>query len=133
MDNEMRTLLEDEIKSEIKKLSQYETGTAQHTAAVESVTKLYRVNIEDVEKERAFTSQTEQDVDRQRELQLKVAQLEEQKIDRYFKFGAEVGVATLTLLFYGIWMRRGFKFEENGTYTSKTFMNLINRFRPTTR
>ena len=37
----------------------------------------------------------------------------------------------LPLVFYGIWMKRGFKFEENGVYTSTTFRGLFNRFKPT--
>jgi hypothetical protein len=42
--------------------------------------------------------------------------------------GAEL---VLPLMFYGIWMRRGFKFEESGVYSSTTFRNLFSRFRPT--
>ena len=34
-------------------------------------------------------------------------------------------------MFYAAWMKRGFKFEENGTYTSTTFRGLFNRFKPT--
>lgn len=37
----------------------------------------------------------------------------------------------IPLMFYGIWMKKGFKFEETGTYTSTTFRGLFNRFRPT--
>ena len=37
----------------------------------------------------------------------------------------------LPLVFYGIWMNRGFKFEETGAYTSTTFRGLFNRFKPT--
>jgi hypothetical protein len=37
----------------------------------------------------------------------------------------------LPLMFYGVWMRRGFKFEQDGTFTSQTFRGLFSRFRPT--
>ena len=37
----------------------------------------------------------------------------------------------LPLMFYGVWMRRGLRFEETGTFTSQTFKNLFNRFKPT--
>lgn len=37
----------------------------------------------------------------------------------------------LPLIFYGVWMKQGFKFEETGAYTSTTFRGLFNRFKPT--
>ena len=65
------------------------------------------------------------------EMRLKEAQLVEQKKDRYFRLGLETAGLVLPLIFYGIWMRKGFKFEETGTFTSTTFRGLFNRFRPT--
>ena len=63
--------------------------------------------------------------------ELKQKQLEEQVKERYFRVGIAAAELMVPLIFYGIWMRKGFKFEETGTYTSKTFTGLINRFRPT--
>lgn len=51
--------------------------------------------------------------------------------ERYFRVGVAAAELMVPLIFYGIWMRKGFKFEETGTYTSKTFTGLINRFKPT--
>lgn len=58
-------------------------------------------------------------------------QTNEQMKDRYFKVGIAAAELLIPLMFYGIWMRKGFKFEETGTYTSTTFRGLFNRFRPT--
>ena len=58
-------------------------------------------------------------------------QLDEQVKDRYFRLGIAAAELLIPLMFYGIWMRKGFKFEETGTYTSTTFRGLFNRFRPT--
>lgn len=63
--------------------------------------------------------------------ELKQKQLEEQVKERYFRVGVAAAELMVPLIFYGIWMRKGFKFEETGTYTSKTFTGLINRFKPT--
>jgi len=38
---------------------------------------------------------------------------------------------TLSADQFNVEIEKGFKFEETGTYTSQTFKNLINRFRPT--
>lgn len=52
-------------------------------------------------------------------------------VDRYVRIGIAAAELTLPLVFYGIWMKRGFKFEESGVYSSTTFKNLFNRFKPT--
>ncbi len=71
------------------------------------------------------------DVDRSREKAHQERQIWEETIDRYVRTGVAVAELVLPLMFYGVWMRKGFKFEESGAYTSTTFKNLFNRFRPT--
>lgn len=77
-------------------------------------------------------SQAQSDLDaRYAELEQKDRQLNEQVRDRYFRIGIEAAGIVLPLAFYAIWMKKGFKFEETGTFTSTTFRGLFNRFRPT--
>ncbi len=71
------------------------------------------------------------DADRAREGDAAKQQIRENKIDRCVKIGVAVGELALPLAFYGLWMRRGFEFEKTGSFTSTTFKNLLNRFRPT--
>ena len=73
----------------------------------------------------------EKSENRKNDDEFKKNQLAEQVKDRYFKLGIAAAELVLPLMFYAVWMRRGFKFEENGTYTSTTFRGLFNRFRPT--
>ena len=114
----------------------------EQQTAVENVTKLYRLGLEDVKVDSDCDEKTnrrkteiqheQNELDRQeREERFKKEQLEEQKKDRYFRLGVEVAGIILPLMFFATWMDRGFTFEETGTYTSKTFMSLFNRFRPT--
>ena len=58
-------------------------------------------------------------------------QIRENKVDRYVKVGMAAAELVLPLAFYGIWMGKGFEFEKTGSFTSTTFKNLLNRFRPT--
>lgn len=67
---------------------------------------------------------------RENEEEFKKTQLKEQSKDRYFRLGLEIGLTMAQLIFYACWMRRGFKFEETGTYTSPTFRSLTNNFKP---
>lgn len=128
MDEEIRKLLEEEIKREIRDLSTLEPGSKEKSTAIEDLAKLYRLRIEETRNEWDFNEKYES---RDSDMQFKKNQLEEQVKDRYFRLGVEAAGIILPLIFYGIWMRKGFKFEETGTFTSTTFRSLFNRFRPT--
>lgn len=117
MGEENRSLLEEEIKAEIKRLGSLESGSQEHTTAVDSLTKLYKLKLE-IE-------------NREIDQESKTAQMAESVKDRYFRFGMAAAELVLPLMFYGVWMRRGFKFEQDGTFTSQTFRGLFSRFRPT--
>lgn len=142
MDEQIRQALADEILSQLNNLSTLDPGSKEQQTAVENVTKLYRLGLEDAKvdtdyddkvRRREMDEQHEQnELDKQtREEQFKKDQLAEQIKDRYFKLGVGVAEIVLPLIFYATWMKRGFKFEETGTYTSTTFRGLFNRFRPT--
>ena len=128
MDEEIRKLLEEEIKTEIRNLSTLEPGSKEKSTAIEDLAKLYRLRIEETRNEWDFNEKYES---RDSDMQFKKNQLEEQVKDRYFRLGVEAAGIILPLIFYAVWMKRGFKFEETGTYTSTTFRGLFNRFRPT--
>ena len=121
---EIKRMLDEEIKTEIQELSKYETGSKEKSAAIEDLATLYRLKIEENEKEDSMIIQ-------KFECKLKEDLKSEQIKDRYFRLGIAAAELVLPLVFYAFWMRRGFKFEETGTYTSTTFRGLFNRFRPT--
>ena len=128
MDEEIRDLLGEVIKTEIRNLSTLEPGSKEKSIAIEDLAKLYRLRIEETRNEWDFNEKYES---RDSDMQFKKNQLEEQVKDRYFRLGVEAAGIILPLIFYAVWMKRGFKFEETGTYTSTTFRNLFNRFKPT--
>ena len=119
MDEEIRKLLEEEIKAEIRDLSTLEPGSKEKSTAIEDLAKLYKLRIEETRNEWDFNEKYES---RDSDMQFKKNQLEEQVKDRYFRLGVEAAGIILPLIFYGIWMRKGFKFEETGTFTSTTFI-----------
>ena len=128
MGEEIKELLEEEIKSEIENLSSLEAGSQQHSAAVESLAKLYKLKIEE---DKTSMDYYEKEENRNTEIDLKRNQMDEAVKDRYFRLGIAAAELILPLMFYGIWMNRGFKFEKDGTYTSQTFRSLVSRFKPT--
>lgn len=128
MGEEIKNLLEEEIKNEIENLASLEPGSEKHSTAVESLAKLYKVKLDEDKTSMEYLDKTR---NRESDKGFKVAQIEENVKDRYVKIGIAAAELVLPLMFYAVWMRRGFKFEENGAYTSTTFRGLFNRFKPT--
>lgn len=135
MNEELKELLEGEIKNEIENLQSLTPGSKEHAEAVESLAKLYKINIEGVKLEGDFAEIYEKTCIEKEKLQdereQKAKQLVEQNKDRWVRFGVDAAQIVLPLVFYGVWMKRGFKFEESGTFTSNTFKGLIGKFKPT--
>ena len=135
MSDEIKKELEKEILKEIQDLSALKSGSKEMDSAIENLATLYKLNIEEVKieheaMEKAFDRRSADETSA-RDLELKQRTLDESIKDRYFKLGLDVAGLIVPIIFYGIWMRRGLKFEETGTFTSTTFRGLFNRFKPT--
>lgn len=153
MGENIKELLNEEIAAEIRAISSLDSGSEKRSKAIDDLAKLYRLRIEEAKSELDAEDKRSQRIlekeanIRENEIkksqldeqikadvqdeQFKRVQIEEQVKDRYFKIGIAAAELLIPLMFYGAWMRKGFKFEETGTYTSTTFRGLFNRFRPT--
>ena len=140
MDNKIKSMLDEEIERRIDELSgaSGESGTE----AIDNLVKLHKLRIDEIRIESESEEKTERrklderKIDSEIESQIndytfKRNQEREEYKNRYLRFGIEAAGIVLPLAFYGIWMRKGFKFEELGTFTSTTFRGLFNHFRPT--
>lgn len=128
MGEENRSLLEEEIKTEIKRLASLNSGSQEHTTAVDSLTKLYKLKLEE---DKNAVEHMEKIENRESDKDYKYAQMDEAVKERYIRIGIAAAELIVPVIFYGIWMRRGFEFEKDGTFTSTTFRGLFSRFRPT--
>ncbi len=127
MDNTSR-LLDEEIVRQLTDLSSYGTGSDDKSKAIDDLVQLYKLRIEE---KKIAEARAESETKEANDLFQTKKQLAEQKKDRYFRAGIAAAELILPLIFYGIWMGKGLKFEETGTFTSATFKGLLNRFRPT--
>lgn len=131
----IKDLLNEEIATEIQNLSGLEAGSREKSNAIDDLAKLYKLRIEENKSEwdanEKYDHRIMEGDTNTKEYEIKQKQFDEQVKERYFRVGVAVAELIVPLIFYGIWMRKGFKFEETGAYTSKTFTGLINRFRPT--
>lgn len=135
MEENIKDLLSEVIATEIQALSGMNSGSKEKSTAIEDLTKLYKLRIEENKSEwdadEKYNRRVMDDEANTREDEVKRTQIEEQVKERYFRIGIAAAELMVPLLFYGIWMKKGFQFEETGTYTSTTFRGLFNRFRPT--
>lgn len=135
MNEEIKKMLDEEIKEEFHSLSSLQAGSKEKATAIENLETLYRLKIDETKIEIDLDEKRNRrgmdDESAERDIRLKQVQLEEQVKDRYFRIGIEAAGIILPLVFYAVWMRRGLKFEETGAYTSTTFRGLFNRFKPT--
>ncbi len=150
---EIKSLLDGVIETELQKLGTLSSGSDEKSSAIRDLAALHKLRIEEIkaqteadEKRERRVMDSEQheaelalkereqagkDTDRTQEEAFQKRQVREQTLDRYVRAGVAVAELVLPLMFYGIWMGKGFKFEETGVYTSTTFKNLLNRFKPT--
>lgn len=128
-------LLSEEIAAEIQALSGLNSGSKEKSTAIDDLTKLYKLRIEENKSiwdaDEKYNRRVMEDEANARDDEVKRTQIAEQVKDRYFRVGIAAAELMIPLMFYGIWMKKGFKFEETGTITSSTFKGLISRFRPT--
>lgn len=128
-------LLSEEIAAQIQSLSELDSGSKEKSAAVDDLTKLYKLRIEENKSvwdaDEKYNRRMMDDESSTKESDFKERQIAEQVKDRHFRVGIAAAELLIPLMCYGVWMNKGFKFEETGTYTSSTFKGLINRFRPT--
>ena len=136
---ETKELLEDVIAGKLQILKEeLSMDDKDKTESVSDVINLCKAMIEDDKvkldneekiKKREADERTLKEA-RESDEKFKEQQEKNQKWDRRIKYGLDAASIGLPLLFYGIWMRQGFRFEETGTYTSQTFRNLFGRFSP---
>ena len=150
---EIKSLLDGVIETEIQNLETLSSGSEERAAVIKDLAALHKLRIEEIKAEADAEEKRERRVmdaeqrqtenalkrrqvdgevdERDRDERFKQSQIREQVHDRYWKIGIAAAELLVPLVFYGAWMSAGFKFEEKGTYSSQTFKNLFNRFKPT--
>ena len=112
---DIKTLVNDEITSEIEEISKIEVGTEKHTAAVNAVVKLMDKSIE---LEKLQNEKLEKKDARETEYDLKMVEMQHDRIDRIVK-NTLTGLATVGGFGVAIWgTLMSLKFEEKGVVTT---------------
>lgn len=114
-----KELLTRQLEVEIEKLATMEDGSEEKQKTIDGISQMYRLKLEEDKRELELASK-----DVEFEIQ------EKHKLIDTVLDGVKVAVSVVGgVVVPIIFMRKGFKFEETGTYTSQTFKNLFGKFR----
>ena len=159
MNEDIITMLDEQIIAELGGLANLTVGSKEHTEAIESLAKLYRLRIDDSKaameynkeiddnnfrrEQREKEEQLQRDKMEQeaklhneqaeREEQSRKEQLAEQKKDRYIRIGIAAAELVVPLMFFAKIYQMGYDLEKDGTFTVQTLKNLIRFVKPTKR
>ena len=141
-------MLEDAIATRFKNLALTMPGSEEEATQVEDVVKLYKVRLEEakadseydeavksreLELEKLALEKAKNDIireDNRNRLEIEkaklaaeearaVAEAENAKTDRYWRYGTHIGLGLLQLVFATVAHRDNLRFEETGTFTSR--------------
>ena len=123
----IKSLVDEEIRSEIEEISKIEVGSEKHKASVDALAKLLDKSIE---LERLDAEAQEKYESRIAENELKLKQLKDEKRDRIVK-NVLTGVSVVGGFGVTIWgTLKSLKFEENGVVTSIVGRGFIQKLLP---
>jgi glutaredoxin len=117
-------LMEKEIISLIEELSMYDPGSEEYKEISKAIDGLYVT----LNKEKSLALE-ETKLEKTSELEEKTHK--DNRVMGYVKTGVELASIVVPVIFYGIWMKRGLEFEQEGSYTSATFKGLVSKFKTT--
>lgn len=131
MDEEMRDQLNELIQKELVKMDGMSIGTDEYETASQSLERLYKLALQDARQQAEYVDQMNKDDIERKRFELdkshKAAELREQRKNNYMQLGLSAATALATMWFYNVWMKKGFQFEETGTFTSTTLREIRNK------
>ena len=140
MDDNSRDLLLEAIVEQFDRLDQCE-DEEERKKIIDNLSTLYRLKLDetrldgeydrDLHKFEFDRKQYEDDkASKEDEKRYRDNQAREEKIEKYIEFGIKGGTTVLMIIAYDIWYRRGLKFEETGTVSTRMTQNLIGKLIP---
>lgn len=109
-------LLSEEIAAQIKALSDLQSGTKEKSTAIDDLTKLYKLRIEENKSvwdaDEKYNRRMMDGESVTKDNDFKERQIAEQVKDRYFRVGIAAAELLIPLMCYGIWMNKGLSLKK---------------------
>lgn len=118
---ELKEKLDKELERELGELEGLELGTDQMQKAAATIEMMHKLRMNEVNSDRDLEVKKAELEAKEKELALETKKAKDTKMVALIGTGVTLGTFAIKLVNDNLWMAKGFKFEETGTFCSKVF------------
>lgn len=126
---ELNEMMDKELKRRFEDLENLKTGSDEQSKATDNIVKLYRLRMDENEKNVSKEADEDKLLLEKSKLELEAEKAKDDKLIRILTTVTSVGISIAGFAVGSHWYGKGFKFEETGTICSSTFKGLMKDFR----
>lgn len=118
---ELKEKLNKELERELGELEGLELGSDQMQKAAATIEMMHKLRMNEVNSDRDLEVKKAELEAKEKELALETKKAKDAKVIAFVGTGVTLGTFAIKLVNDNLWMAKGFKFEESGTFCSKVF------------
>ena len=118
---ELKEKLDKELERELGELEGLELGSDQMQKAAATIEMMHKLRMNEIGSDRDLEVKKAELEVKERELALETKKAKDAKVIAFVGTGVTLGTFAVKLVNDNLWMAKGFKFEETGTFCSKVF------------
>lgn len=118
---ELKEKLDKELERELGELEGLELGSDQMQKAAATIEMMHKLRMNEVNSDRDLEVKKAELEAKEKELALETKKAKDAKMIAFVGTGVTLGTFAIKLVNDNLWMAKGFKFEETGTFCSKVF------------
>lgn len=118
---ELKEKFDKELERELGELEGLELGSDQMQKAAATIEMMHKLRMNEVNSDRDLEVKKAELEAKEKELTLETKKAKDAKVIAFVGTGVTLGTFAVKLVNDNLWMAKGFKFEETGTFCSKVF------------
>lgn len=118
---ELKEKLNKELERELGELEGLELGSDQMQKAAATIEMMHKLRMNEIGSDRDLKVKKAELEAKEKELALETKKAKDAKVIAFVGTGVTLGTFAIKLVNDNLWMAKGFKFEETGTFCSKVF------------
>lgn len=118
---ELKEKLNKELERELGELEGLELGSDQMQKAAATIEMMHKLRMNEVNSDRDLELKKAELEAKEKELALETKKAKDAKVIAFVGTGVTLSTFAIKLVNDNLWMAKGFKFEETGTFCSKVF------------
>lgn len=125
---ELKEKLNKELERELGELEGLELGSDQMQKAAATIEMMHKLRMNEIGSDRDLEVKKAELEAKEKELALETKKAKDAKVIAFVGTGVTLGTFAVKLVNDNLWMAKGFKFEETGTFCSKVFAGIWANF-----